>query len=112
MKMDEHISTPVSEEKFRMHVDRDSDDGNRLIHSRFLEEHRSWNLKSFILPLFILLLLIAVTVLSILFITRRNTCRQQQLEQAEALLGYKPDDHVSEEMNTIIERMIFLSSHR
>ena len=98
MKMDQHISTPVSEEKFRMHVDPD-DDGNRLIHSRFLDEQRSWNFKSLIQPLLLLLLLlllITVAVLSVFLITRRHTCRQQQLEQAEALLGYKPDGHVSE----------------
>lgn len=98
MKMDQHISTPISEEKFRMHVEHDSDDGNRLIHSRFLEEQqRSWNLKTLILLLLTLVLIIIVIVLSALFITRRNTCRQLQLEQAEGLLGYKPDGHVSKE---------------
>lgn len=91
------MSTPVSEEKFRMHVDHGTDDGNRLINNaRLFGERRSWDLKSLILPLLLLVLLVTVTVLSVLIVTRRNTCRQQQLEQAEALLGYKPDGHVSE----------------
>jgi len=93
--MDHNISTPVSDEKFRMHVDNDVDDGNRLIKSSFLGQRRSFRLTSLILPILLGLLLIIGTVLLILTITRRNTCRQQQLEQAETLLGYKPDDHVS-----------------
>ncbi len=95
MIMNQNISPPISDEKFRMHVDNESDDGNRLIKSRIFGKHRSLKLTSFILPTLLGLLLIIGTVLLILIITRRNTCRQQQMEQAEALLGYKPDDHVS-----------------
>lgn len=92
--MDQNLSTPMSEEKYRMHVDNETDDGNQLIKSRFLDQRRRFRLTSLILPTLLGLLLIIGTVLLILTITRRNTCRQQQLEQAEALLGYKPDDHV------------------
>jgi len=92
MIMNQNISTPISEEKFQMHVDNDLND--RLIKSRFWRQHRQFKLTSLILPILLGLLLIIGTVLLILTITRRNTCRQQQLEQAEALLGYKPDDHM------------------
>ncbi len=99
MIMDQNISTPISDEKFRMHVDNEMDDDNRLIKSRFLGQRRQWKLTSLILPILLGLLLLIGTVLLILTITRRNTCRQQQLEQAETLLGYKPDDHVSQNKN-------------
>ncbi len=101
MIMNQSISTPTSDEKFRMQVDNDIDDNNRLIKSRFLGQHRSFRLTSLILPILLGLLLIVGTVLLILTITRRNTCRQQQLEQVEALLGYKHDDHVSQEKTTL-----------
>ena len=93
--MDQHISTPISDEKFRMHVDQESDDGNRLIRSQVFGQRRQWKLTSLILPALLALLLIIGTTLLILTLTRRHTCRQQQLEQAEAILGYKPDGHVS-----------------
>jgi hypothetical protein len=94
--MNQNISTPISDEKFRMQVDNESDDGNRLIKSGVFGQRRSLKLISFILPILLALLLIVGVVLLILILTRRNTCHQQQLEQAEALLGYKPDDHVNE----------------
>lgn len=94
MNMNPNISTPISDEKFQMHVDHDSDDGNRLIKSRFFDQHRPFRLTSLIYPLLLALLLLTGTVLLILTITRRHTCRQQQLEQAEVLLGYKPDSHM------------------
>jgi hypothetical protein len=94
MIMDRNISTPISDGKFQMRVDNDDDD-NRLIKSSFSNQHRPFRLTSLIYPILLGLLLIIGTALLILVITRRNTCRQQQLEQAETLLGYKPDDHVS-----------------
>ncbi len=101
MIMDRNISTPISDGKFQMHVDNDDDD-NRLIKSQLANQHRPFRLTSLIYPILLGLLLIIGTTLLILVITRRNTCRQQQLEQAETLLGYKPDDHVSQEKTTII----------
>ena len=80
-----------------MHVDNDVDDHNRLIKSRFLPQHRPLRLSSLILPLLLGLLLIIGTTLLILTITRRNTCRLQQAEQTEALLGYMPNENVSPE---------------
>jgi hypothetical protein len=107
--MDQNMSTPISDEKFRMHVDNEMDDDNRLIKSRFLGQRRPWKLTSLILPILLGLLLLIGTVLLILTITRRNTCRQQQLEQAETLLGYKPDDHVSQtKIKHHIERIYYL----
>jgi hypothetical protein len=96
MIMDHNISTPNSDEKFQMHVDHDLDDGNRLIKSRFLGQRRPFRLTSLIYPILLGFLLLTGTVLLILTITRRNTCRQEQREQAEVLLGYKPDSHVSQ----------------
>lgn len=93
--MNQHNSTPMSEEKFRMQVDNDINDNNRLMKSRWLGQKRQVRIISFLLPTLLGLLLIIGTTLLILTITRRNTCRKQQLEQAEALLGFKPDDHVS-----------------
>jgi hypothetical protein len=90
MIMDQNISTPISDEKFRMHVDNDLDDNNHLIKSRFLGQRRPFRLTSLVLPILLGLLLIIGTVLLILTITRRNTCRQQQIEQAEAILVYVP----------------------
>src|SRR4051812_16590891 len=95
--MDQNISTPMSEEKFRMRVENEMDDGNRLIKSQFLGQRRPFRLISLLLPILLGLLLLVSTILLILTITRRHTCRQQQLEQTEALLGYKPDYHVSKE---------------
>ena len=92
--MNPNIGTPISEEKFQMHVDNDVSDHNRLIKSRFLAQRRSFRLTSLILPSLLGLLLIIGTVLLILTVTRRNTCRRQQAEQAEAILGYVPDEHV------------------
>lgn len=94
--MDQHLSTPISEEKYRMHVDNDNvDDNNRLIKSQFLGQRRPWRLTSFILPSLLGLLLVVGVILLILTLTRRTTCDQLQAEQAEALLGYKPDEHVT-----------------
>jgi hypothetical protein len=106
--MDHNISTP-SDEKFQMHVDNDTDDANRLIKSRYLGQ-RQFRLTSLIFPIILAILLIIGTVLLILTITRRNVCRQQQLEQAEAILGYKPDDHVSqkESKSTLKYNNIFI----
>jgi hypothetical protein len=97
--MNQHMSTPISDEKFRMHVDNENDDVNRLIGSRVFGQPRQWKLTSFILPALLALLLIIGVVLLILTFTRRNTCLQQQVEQAETILGYIPDDHVSKHMN-------------
>jgi hypothetical protein len=99
MVMDQTNSTPMSDEKFQMHVDNDADDNNRLIKSRFLGQRRPFRLTSLILPLLLALLLIIGTVLLVLTITRRHKCRQQQMEQTEALLGYIPDEHVSFKIN-------------
>ncbi|CAF1011635.1 unnamed protein product [Adineta ricciae] len=92
--MNPNGSISMGDEKFQMNVDQDIDDHNRLIKSRFLNQRRPFRLASLIYPILLAILLIIGTVLLILTITRRQTCRQQQLEQAEVLLGYKPDLHM------------------
>lgn len=92
--MNPNHGTPISEEKFQMHVDNDLHDQNRLIKSRFLAQRRPFRLTSLILPSLLGLLLILGTVLLILTVGRRNTCRRQQAEQVEAILGYIPDEQV------------------
>jgi len=84
----------MGDEKFQMHVDQDVDDDNRLIKSRYMDQRRPFRLTSLIYPILLATLLLIGTVLLILTITRRHTCQQQQLEQAEVLLGYKPDAHM------------------
>jgi len=91
MIMHQNISTPISDEKFQMHVDQDDD--NRLIKSRVFDQRRPFRLTSLILPILLALLLIIGTVLLVLTITRRHSCRQQQMEQAEAILGFIPDNN-------------------
>ncbi|CAF0809615.1 unnamed protein product [Adineta steineri] len=91
--MNTSISNSMGDEKFQMHVDHDVDDNNRLIKSRYFEQRRPFRLTSLIYPISLALLILISTVLLVLTVTRRNTCRQQQLEQAEVLLGYKPDSH-------------------
>ncbi|CAF0812706.1 unnamed protein product [Adineta steineri] len=92
--MNTSISNSMGDEKFQMHVDHDVDDNNRLIKSRYFEQRRPFRLTSLIYPISLALLILISTVLLVLTVTRRNTCRQQQLEQAEVLLGYKPDSHM------------------
>jgi hypothetical protein len=42
MIMDQNISTPISDEKFQMHVDSNFDDNNRLIKSLYFGQRRQF----------------------------------------------------------------------
>ncbi|CAF2734327.1 unnamed protein product [Rotaria sp. Silwood2] len=85
----------MNDKKFQIHFDHGHEDDNHSIKSRFLNQYRSFRLTSLIFPILLSLLIIMGALFLILSITRLNTCRrQQQLEQTEALLEYKPDDHM------------------
>ncbi|CAF3403977.1 unnamed protein product [Rotaria sp. Silwood1] len=92
--MDQNIPTSISNNKFQIQINHDYDDGNDLIKSHHLNQHHSFRLTSLIFPVLLSLILIMGALILIISIIRLNTCRQQRLEQTEALLGYKPDSHL------------------
>ncbi|CAF0883122.1 unnamed protein product [Rotaria sordida] len=91
--MDQNTSISISNKKFQIYADHDHGDNNHLIKSHFLNQHYSFRLTSLIFPILLSLLLIIGALILILSITRLHTCHQQQLEQTEAILGYKSDSH-------------------
>jgi hypothetical protein len=90
-----NMATPMSEDKFQMHVDNDVDDSNRLIKSRYLPQYRSYRWTSLIIPCLLGLLIIIGASLLILTVNRRTTCRIQQTEKTETTFAHLSDESVS-----------------
>jgi len=89
MTVDPNKAPSSADRKLQMHVDTDHQDDK---HSR--KTRRLLQSPSIIYPILLGLLLIIGTVLLVLTITRRNTCRQLQEEQIVASLGLLPKDNV------------------
>ena len=89
-----NVVSPMNEEKFQMNMENDGDDQNQLIRSRFLARNRSWRWTSLILPCLLALFILIGTILLFITVSRWNTCRRQQVEQAQSILGFIPNDLV------------------
>jgi hypothetical protein len=81
--------SPSGDRKLQMHVDKNQDDDKHLLKIR-----RLFQSTSFLYPILLVLLLIIGTILLVITVTRRNTCRQLQEERIGASLGLLPSNHV------------------
>jgi hypothetical protein len=89
MTVDPNKAPPSADRKVQMHVDTDHQDDKHLQKARRLLQSTS-----ILYPILLGLLLIIGTVLLVLILTRRNTCRQLRDEQIGTLLGLLPKDNV------------------
>jgi len=88
MTIDPNKAPPSGDRKLQIHVDNNLDNDKHSLKSRRLLQ------STFLYPILLTLILIIGTVLLVITITRRNTCRQLQEEQIGASLGLLPKDHV------------------
>jgi hypothetical protein len=79
MTVDSRVAPPSGDRKLQLHADQDRDNDKHLQKARCLSK-----LRSFLYPILLALLLIIGTVLLVITVTRRNTCRQIQEERIEA----------------------------
>jgi hypothetical protein len=87
MTIDTNKAPPSGDRKLQIHVDNNLDNDKHSLKSRRLLQ------STFLYPILLTLILIIGTVLLVITITRRNTCRQLQEEQIGASLGLLPKDH-------------------